>query len=36
VGGYDETPELEVVAPDFGTWFYDQVMEQIKRHQETS
>lgn len=36
VGGYDETPELEIVAPDFGTWFYDQVMEQIKRHQKPS
>ncbi|CAO4846590.1 MAG: hypothetical protein CNLJKLNK_01355 [Holosporales bacterium] len=32
VGGYDETPELEIVAPDFGTWFYDQVMEQIEMH----
>lgn len=32
VGGYDETPELEIVAPDFGTWFYDQVMKQIEMH----
>ncbi|CAO5682423.1 MAG: hypothetical protein HEEMFOPI_01667 [Holosporales bacterium] len=30
VGGYEETPELEIVAPDFGTWFYDQVMQQIE------
>lgn len=33
VGGYDETPELEIVAPDFGNWFYDQVQEQIERLQ---
>ena len=32
VGGYDETPELEIVAPDFGTWFLEQVEEQIRRH----
>ena len=35
VGGYDETPELEIVAPDFGTWFLQQVEEQIKYHKNT-
>ena len=35
VGGYDETPELEIVAPDFGTWFLEQVEEQIRRHKNT-
>ena len=28
-GGYEETPELEIVAPDFGTWFLSEVREQI-------
>lgn len=34
IGGYDETPELEIVAPDFGTWFLEQVEEQIRQHNE--
>lgn len=30
IGGYEMTPVLEVVAPDFGTWFLEMVKEQIK------
>ncbi len=31
IGGYEATPVLEVVAPDFGKFFLDMVEEQIKR-----
>ncbi len=31
LNGYEDTPVLEIVAPDFGTWFLEQVQEQIKR-----
>ncbi len=34
LNGYEDTPVLEIVAPDFGTWFLEQVREQIKRKQE--
>ena len=30
LGGYEDTPVLEIVAPDFGTWFLKQVQEEIK------
>jgi|688.fasta_scaffold30056_12 hypothetical protein len=36
IGGYEMTPILEVVAPDFGTWFLDMVKERIKWKQEES
>jgi hypothetical protein len=29
IGGYEATSKLEVVAPDFGTWFLEKVKEQI-------
>lgn len=34
VGGYEETPVLEIVAEDFGSFFLKQVEEQIKRKKE--
>lgn len=33
VGGYEETPVLEIVAPDFGTFFLDLVKREL--HLET-
>lgn len=33
-GGYEETPELEIVAPDFGTWFLNEVKLRIALHKE--
>ena len=36
IGGYEMTPVLEVVAPDFGTWFLDMVKERIKWKEEES
>lgn len=36
IDGYEETPVLEVVAPDFGTWFLEKVQEQVNRKQEYS
>ena len=36
VGGYEMTPVLEIVAPDFGTWFLEEVKEQIQWKQEDS
>jgi len=30
LGGYEDTPVLELVAPDFGTWFLERVQEEIK------
>lgn len=34
IGGYEMTQVLEVVAPDFGTWFLDMVKERIKWKEE--
>ena len=34
IGGYETTPVLEVVAPDFGSWFLDEVKERIQWKQE--
>ncbi len=34
IGGYEATPELEIVAPDFGTFFFEMVEEQIRRKKE--
>lgn len=36
IGGYETTPVLEIVAPDFGTWFLNEVKEQIRWKQEDS
>lgn len=36
IGGYETTPILEVVAPDFGTWFLEKVKERINWKQEDS
>jgi len=34
IGGYEMTPVLEIVAPDFGTWFLDEIKEQVKWKEE--
>lgn len=34
IGGYEMTPTLEVVAPDFGTWFLEEVKRRIERLKE--
>lgn len=36
IGGYETAPVLEIVAPDFGTWFLNEVKEQIRWKQEDS
>lgn len=34
LNGYEDTPVLEIISPDFGTWFLEQVQEQIKLKKE--
>ena len=34
IGGYEMTPVLEIAAPDFGTWFLDEIKEQVKWKEE--
>ena len=36
LGGYEETPVLEVVAEDFGKFFLDMVEQQIEYEKESS
>lgn len=36
LNGYEDTPVLEIAAPDFGIWFLEQVEEQIKLKNENN